>query len=176
VLSTTPLRIAALSLIAITAAFLSGAAAAEDGHDLWLRYRPLPASSRHTYARAATAIVADRERPTIAVAAAELERGLAGLLARPVLAATLRDGAILLKSTNCAPLGAFSLRSTRSGGYHVTVISGCGDVGTLYGAFALLRRIQTHRNIEHLDIRDAPKLPLRMLDHWDNLDGTVERG
>jgi alpha-glucuronidase len=36
--------------------------------------------------------------------------------------------------------------------------------------------MQTRRDIAHLDIRDAPKLPLRMLDHWDNLDRTVERG
>src|SRR5206468_633998 len=28
----------------------------------------------------------------------------------------------------------------------------------------------------HLDVCDAPRIPLRMLDHWDNLDGTVERG
>ncbi|MEO7278102.1 MAG: alpha-glucuronidase [Sphingomicrobium sp.] len=46
----------------------------------------------------------------------------------------------------------------------------------LYGAFALLRLIQTGRDIAALDIRDRPLVRLRMLDHWDNLDRTVERG
>ena len=46
----------------------------------------------------------------------------------------------------------------------------------LYGAFALLRLVQIGRRLDHLNLSDAPKLPLRMLDHWDNLDGTVERG
>jgi alpha-glucuronidase len=50
------------------------------------------------------------------------------------------------------------------------------DIGVLYGAFALLRHLQTHRPLADLDIVNAPKLDLRMLNHWDNLDGTVERG
>ncbi len=46
----------------------------------------------------------------------------------------------------------------------------------LYGAFRLLREIQTGRRLDDLDIESAPALRLRLLDHWDNLDGTVERG
>ncbi len=30
--------------------------------------------------------------------------------------------------------------------------------------------------IENLDVRDAPYAPVRILNHWDNLDGTIERG
>ncbi len=50
-------------------------ATAEDGYDLWLRYRPLPAAS----APHAGAVVAQGTSPTIAIAVAELRRGLAGL-------------------------------------------------------------------------------------------------
>ena len=56
------------------------------------------------------------------------------------------------------------------------MIAANSDIGVLYGAFAYLRLVQTGRDLAQLNITDAPKLPLRMLDHWDNLDGTVERG
>jgi len=46
----------------------------------------------------------------------------------------------------------------------------------LYGAFAFLRLIQTHQPIDALDIVESPRLRHRILDHWDNLDGTIERG
>ena len=46
----------------------------------------------------------------------------------------------------------------------------------LYGAFALVREMQLAHPLDHLNLRSAPAYPLRMLDHWDNLDRTVERG
>jgi alpha-glucuronidase len=49
-------------------------------------------------------------------------------------------------------------------------------VGFLYGAFHLLRLVQTGQPVARLDIASAPKLKLRVLNHWDNLDRTVERG
>jgi alpha-glucuronidase len=50
------------------------------------------------------------------------------------------------------------------------------DAGVLYGAFAFLKLIQTRQSINNLDIADAPKVKARVLNHWDNLDRTVERG
>jgi alpha-glucuronidase len=42
--------------------------------------------------------------------------------------------------------------------------------------FRFLSLIQTGRSIDRLNIEDSPKLQRRVLDHWDNLDGSVERG
>jgi alpha-glucuronidase len=61
-------------------------------------------------------------------------------------------------------------------GMKVTTISANSDVGVLYGTFALLRMMQTRQPIDRLDVRSTPKLSLRVLNHWDNLDRTVERG
>jgi alpha-glucuronidase len=58
----------------------------------------------------------------------------------------------------------------------VTVIAATTDIGVLYGAFHFLRLVQTHRSLEHLDLISAPRIRNRVLDHWDNLDRTVERG
>jgi len=70
----------------------------------------------------------------------------------------------------------FLIRNVFMEGHRAIVIAGNEDLGVLYGAFAFLRLIQTHQPLEHLSILSAPHLTHRILDHWDNLDGTVERG
>jgi alpha-glucuronidase len=62
------------------------------------------------------------------------------------------------------------------GPHAVTVIAANTEIGALYGGFHFLRLLQTQQPIDRLDVRQKPRLQLRMLDHWDNLDGTVERG
>jgi alpha-glucuronidase len=56
------------------------------------------------------------------------------------------------------------------------VVAGNSDVGVLRGAFAFLRHLQTHKTVQGLALSGAPKIKRRILNHWDNLDGTVERG
>lgn len=167
------------------------AARAEDGHDLWLRYRPVEAQWQATYRPIAAAIVQSQSRsPTLEAAQAELVRGLGGLLAQSVpLTQIITDGAVLIgtpgSSSKIAALNlplakageeGYLIRSTILDGHAVTIITANKDIGVLYGVFAFLRRIQTRQSIDHLDIVDAPKLMVRVLNHWDNLDGSVERG
>lgn len=56
------------------------------------------------------------------------------------------------------------------------VISARDDIGLLYGSFALLRHIQQQAPLDALPQADTPRVAIRMLDHWDNVDGSVERG
>ena len=58
----------------------------------------------------------------------------------------------------------------------MTVIASDGEIGALYGAFHFLRLVQTLQPVDDLDVSQQPRLRLRVLDHWDNLDGTIERG
>jgi alpha-glucuronidase len=58
----------------------------------------------------------------------------------------------------------------------VTVVTGNTDTVALYSAFALLRHLQTVSESRIADILDVPKVKLRLLNHWDNLDRHVERG
>ena len=57
-----------------------------------------------------------------------------------------------------------------------TVIASTGEAGALYGAFHFLRLIQTRQPLAPLDIAERPRLERRLLNHWDNLDGSIERG
>lgn len=56
------------------------------------------------------------------------------------------------------------------------LVVGGEAVGALYGAFALLRALSLGEDPNTLDLRGRPGNPLRMLNHWDNLDGSIERG
>jgi alpha-glucuronidase len=68
------------------------------------------------------------------------------------------------------------LRALPVQGRAAVVIAANTDVGVLYGAFALLRQLQTHRPLDGLNVVSAPRVQLRLLNHWDNLDRTIERG
>ena len=56
------------------------------------------------------------------------------------------------------------------------VIGAANDAGLLYGAYHLLRLQQTGQSLDGLDIKEHPAYDLRLLNHWDNPNGTVERG
>jgi len=185
------LRGLTLALLLGVALLLMRPAQAEDGYELWLRYLPLPAAQAVPYRQHATQLVLDAGTPTRAAARAELLRGLTGLLgAAPAAAdrATI-DGAIIAGTPASSPLIAalnldlrdlgpegFLIRSLSVEGHRTTVIAANADIGVLYGVFRLLQRVQTGQPLQQLNLRDAPREKLRVLNHWDNLDGHVERG
>jgi alpha-glucuronidase len=70
----------------------------------------------------------------------------------------------------------FILKTVQSGGRTHIVVAGANDRGVLYGTFELLRIMALHQPIQALDVREEPYAPIRFLNHWDNLDGTIERG
>ena len=181
-----------MRLMAFVAALLflaAPAARAEDGYDLWLRYKPVGASAKGAYAARAAAIAPTRDAPTMKVARAELERGLTGLVGKPATAAAgTRDGVILLGAAADPAIAKLNLplKSLGEDGYLIrtlpvngkatTVIAANRDIGVLYGVFRYLSLIQTRQPVASLDLASAPKVKLRMLNHWDNLNRTVERG
>ena len=180
--------VAALSLGA------AGRAEGETGYELWLRYvRVEDEAQRGGYRKAASAIVVEDDSPTARVVRAELRRGLSGLLGSetPVSKAVRADGTVVVGTPARSPLIArlgwaeplarlgpegYLIRSTRIGGHAVTVIASEGATGALYGTFHLLRLMQTRQPIAALDVAERPRIARRLLDHWDNLDGTIERG
>lgn len=160
----------------------ASAARAEDGYDLWLRYKPQPVVH-------AEPITVRGDSPTVRVAAAELERGLSGLAgagivrnrqieAGSVLLASARDPQVAALRLPVSALGdeGYLVRSVSLAGKRVTLVTANGDRGLLYGSFALLRWLQTGHSLASVDLSSAPKIKLRLLNHWDNLDGLVERG
>lgn len=70
----------------------------------------------------------------------------------------------------------FIIQSISRNNTPLTIITSKEEVGLLYGTFRFLREMQMHENISAKTIVDSPKIQLRMLNHWDNLDRSVERG
>lgn len=175
---------------------LSGACAparADDGYGLWLRYGTVAdAALLRAYRGALTRVVVQGESPTLAAARRELSVGLSGLLgaslptgggvtAGAVVAGTPASSRFIAGLPLAAELGrvggeGYVVRSLVADGKRVIVIAANRDIGVLYGAFAFLRHLQTHRPLEGLALVSAPKLELRMLNHWDNPNGSIERG
>ena len=163
----------------------------EDGYELWLRYGALSPDRVAADRRLLTQIVVGAHSPTLDVAQTELSRGLGGLLETPppLRGQSTRDGAVVIGTPQSSPLIAslqldlrrlgtegYVLRSLTHESHRITVIAANTDIGVLYGTFHFLRLIQTQQPLEHLDVASSPRLQRRILDHWDNLDRTVERG
>ena len=70
----------------------------------------------------------------------------------------------------------FLIRSIVYNNRSVTIISAPKDIGILYGTFRFLLLMQTQTNLKEIYLTDSPKVKLRILNHWDNLDRSVERG
>jgi len=70
----------------------------------------------------------------------------------------------------------YIIRSVRQGKNNITVVASADERGLLYGVFHLLRIIQTGQLAGNLDMTEKPRYDIRILNHWDNLNGTVERG
>ncbi len=77
--------------------------------------------------------------------------------------------------SNLAPEG-FWVAERDLAGKRLLVIAGGGERGVLYGAFALVREIATTGWDPKTKITEAPAMPIRWVDEWDNANGTIERG
>ena len=186
-------RILRLAAVALLACVSLSAAPVEDAYRLWLRYDPLPPANADAYSAHITSVVVTGETATQAAIRRELVEACAGLLGRPVPAASRQKGhgAVIVGTPTSSPIIArlkldrqlaalgpegYLIRSVKIASRRATVIASTSDVGALYGAFHFLRLVQTRQPIDALNVSETPRFKLRVLNHWDNLDGSIERG
>ena len=179
-------------LACIAAVAFSLPVSGEDGYDLWLRYGGLgPASRAELLGTVHEVVPGERSSATLDAARSELLRGLGGLRGKTVDVATAptRAGAVVFGTPRSSstidklPLAldragneGYVIRSVNVNGHSVTAIAANTDIGVLYGTFHFLRLLQTNQPLTGLEIVSQPRTRIRVLNHWDNLDGHVERG
>ncbi|MGA3245112.1 MAG: alpha-glucuronidase family glycosyl hydrolase [Bacteroidota bacterium] len=182
-----------LPLILIALLFSCGARA-DDGYELWMKYRRI--TDEHLlkqYREAIACIVMPGESATLRIIRSELKRSLNVMLGVDMRyrAATANENALVIgtpagsdivrqlqregKLQNLGGEG-YLITSITKGKNRFTVIAANRDIGLLYGAFHFLRTLQTYQPLDQLDIVSTPRIRYRLLDHWDNLDGSIERG
>lgn len=182
-----------LILMAMMAS-MSSFSKAEDGYRLWLRYDLISDPVLlEQYRSSVNGWLLEGDSPVFASAAKELQTGLEGLLGEtvPQVKSVRKDGTIVAGTPQSSDIIAslkftgklsdigeegFLILNTRYKRRNVTVIAGNTDRGVLYGVFHYLRLIQMHSSLEGLNISSSPKTKIRILNHWDNLDRSVERG
>ena len=175
--------------------FISKPVLAENGYDLWLRYPQITSSSYRQMAMPyfEKVFLAFNTQTGEAIRR-ELNRAALGMLGRQLVfedkTATGSGLFLLLSSDKSIPkflpgtslegLGkeGFLIKSTKGpdGKSTCMVIAANSEIGLLYGVFEFLRKINMQATISDINDRQVPKIGLRMLNHWDNLTMTVERG
>ena len=143
------------------ALFFVAALHAETGERAWLRYAPLDRPP------ALPAVVAvEGNSPVLVTARDELIRGVRGITGHTlrIAAGSPNEPAIVIRTGNLAA-DAFTIENN--------VITGGGERGALYGVFTYLRKLALG---EAPAASEAPRIPIRWTNEWNNLDGTIERG
>ena len=143
---------------------------ADDGYKLWL-------GNWNTSNNASSKIIANQESPTINIAKAELQNGW-----------KMNDSVRLVLDKKLDQNDGYRLVvKCKKTGYASATIYASKEIGLLYGAYELLRLQNTQtistgsslnmdRDGKSIDKTEKPAFALRLLNHWDNLDGSIERG
>ncbi|MBO7745727.1 alpha-glucuronidase [Paenibacillus sp. MWE-103] len=162
-----------------------------DAYRAWLGYRRIAPGERYNQYELYSSIVISEQDDRIHAAATELSRGIEGLLGQPAPLSDYRNG------DACIALGTFghsaaidevfqdeALAKIGPEGYVIRTnstlrciaIGASSSAGIVYGVFHLLRLLALGIDVEALDIAENPVNRLRMINQWDNMDGSVERG
>ncbi len=173
---------------------LSFGANAKDGYELWLDYSPVESPKmKSQISPLFSGIYFFGESPTYDIIRKELEIASQKMLGKvPVFSkerlsqtqmwigtrAELSQVLGLQQQAEIRQLGedGFWYGEIEFQGKSYFTIVGNRPVGVLYGLFDWLKSIQSETFDRTVQRSDSPKVKLRMLNHWDNLDRTVERG
>lgn len=166
---------------------------AQKGHDLWLQYAEITGDSlKNTYLDEIQSVTFSSQSETTGKAQEELQIAWRSFFGQELAVnTTLQNKALWLATekelpeplqqqlkTDFAHINeeGFLIKKLHFEGKAITLISAEKDIGLLYGTFRFLKELQLHQPIEKIAITDSPKIQKRVLNHWDNLDRTVERG
>lgn len=166
----------------------------EDGYKLWLRYELVTDEQLLSdYRKQITGYIVCGTSPVMQAASEEMSMALHSMLGKevPELSKIIKRGSVIAgtpsnselikslgleKELEVAGNEGYVVKSVRYRNKRLIIIAANEDAGVMYGVFHFLRLLQTHRDISALNISSFPKTKLRLLNHWDNLNRSVERG
>jgi len=174
--------------------WIGNAIYADDGYDLWLKYQPINDPGRlQEYRQTIKMVVVPGQSETVQAIKRELKQGLSRLLNQEIVIAdsVSRSGSLIIGTPDSCDLIAkldfravldslgregFMIQSIKKNDRKHLIITANTAVGLLYGIFHFLRQLQMQKSLHEINMIEKPKIQFRLLNHWDNLDGSVERG
>nr|WP_321518311.1 alpha-glucuronidase family glycosyl hydrolase [uncultured Bacteroides sp.] len=170
--------------------FIPGIVFAEDGSQLWLRYQSLPENQAKALSTVITSVACDE--PSDNLAFGELQVAWRQLTGTELpVTRSVQEHSLVIGTKNSKliqPFGlskelqllgneGFIIRTMKHQGKDCLVLASEGETGVLYAVFNLLRTIQTVLPFpSSMNVKEKPAYKIRVLNHWDNPDGTIERG
>lgn len=145
----------------------------ESGYEMWLRYKPVEDKDLLASYKEYSAVYTENEHQITTSAINELKTAFDEICHSELsVADNANNAGIILKlDKRLEPDG---YRIINEG--NKLAISGQNNAGILYGVFELIRQMQLHQPLKDILIEDYPRVNLRMLNHWDNMGGGIERG
>ncbi len=182
-----------LSLILILILILNQSTYSDDGYRLWLKYDKITdAEILNSYKKSIKAQRVIGNSATTQIIKNELLLSFKGLFGEAIAESNkLVGNTLLIARQSELPSGisdqtndqvmklnddGFLIKTIRINKKTFIVITAKTESGLLYGAFKFISLLQTYQDINHLNLASSPKIKIRMLNHWDNLDRTIERG
>lgn len=163
---------------------------ANDGYKLWLQYYPFENTQQEaSYQPYFSKVSVIGNSPTIAAIKKEIQIAADGFFAQKLKPEFNQnpEGKLWIGKTELLPANLQAawkneLSEIEAEGYWIKsyngklFIVGKTDLGLLYGTFGFLNAVQTRASLDGFEKLENPKIQLRLLNHWDNLNRTVERG
>jgi alpha-glucuronidase len=166
--------------------------AIESGYECWLNYKYMKEDLvRQAYLKLCSQLIVIGESAIMKSVRAELVLALSSMLGHsPKISEDIRDRhaalvvgtfgastefAALAKEYNIDGLGEEGYVIHTSEDSRIWLAAGT-DKGVLYAAFHFIRLLQTGVSMDKLRVHESPRNDLRMINHWDNMDGSIERG
>ena len=138
---------------------------------LWLDYHKMY-DGKDSWIIAVTGF--DKESPIIANALKEFTKGIEALTGETVLGTCEVMNALTFTVSQNVTLPKEGYRI--DGSHDGILLEASDENGVIYGVFAILRMIACGKKAIEVAETKAPSNPLRMMNHWDNMDGSIERG
>ena len=166
----------------------------EDGYRLWLRYQFTSDDIRLSqYLEMIEGVTILETGASYDIIKDELDIALPVILDKQIqTGSTIVPGNILVAGTvenlkkinldipraDCLDMGdeGFLIRHDKEGEHSRIILSANTGKSVITGMFHFLRLLQTHQDIQHIDFLSSPRITRRLLCHWDNIDGSIERG
>ncbi|MBR4082682.1 MAG: alpha-glucuronidase [Lachnospiraceae bacterium] len=140
----------------------------------WLSYSPKKDCGNNKFLKKISFQGFDKESVILQNAIKELEIGIAGMLSvktEVTFEEQLETGIQIVKNNEIHSEG-YNIEEKEG----ILTLQASDERGMLYGIYALLRQISMEKSLTDIKIAEQPGSPFRMYNHWDNMDGSIERG